>query len=186
MRKLIYVFLILLFLFPQVVRADGNFFAKPAAVSGNEWLGYTAGTNEDLPSNAWLVCSAKITPTTTGHILVIRVYYEGGAGGNIKWGFYTDVAGTPTSLVATEQAFAIGAYSQGWHDFTLSPTIPVTGSQSYWPCFSIDTNNGIGIWSGTVTAGRYVGSQTYSDPWPATFTGGASALEYNIQVYNSW
>ncbi len=136
--------LLLLFVLAFVLLWSSNAFA--------DTFGQLTGADSYASTANAITCSIY-TPASSGTVTKISSawVHDSGTTTNIRAGLYTDVAGTPTALVAQSSSDTL-VTGTGTFDSTVSAS--VVGGTPYWLCVAADNaNNGIKFANGASTDG---------------------------------
>ncbi len=108
---------------------------------------------DSYASSANVITCSIYTPASSGTVTKITSgwQHDSGTTTNIRAGIYTDVSGTPTTLVAQSSS---DTSVTGSGDFDSTVSASVVGGTPYWLCVAADNaNNGIKFANGASTDG---------------------------------
>jgi hypothetical protein len=160
--------------------ADYNYSVYGTIVGSGEYVTNTAGTME-VYGSITTAGNRRAIPVTfyeSGLIESISIYHNGG-NDNMLLGVYTDVNGTPGSILGATPSTGISS-DEGWQTVSLKNPVPVTSGQSVWLSWVFENNPGVRYKSGQPY--RAESSETWSVGMPPTF-GSVNFVGYTYSVY---
>lgn len=151
-------------------------------------FGETGTGTTESQAGGDLVRGSKFTLSERGQISSITAYIRVANAGtvNVKFGIYTDVAGTPTTLKGTTSAVSFTNTSKSW--VTASFTAPLDLlAGTYWIMFNNDAGTGTGgLWYGsdTLLSGETLDNETYP-AFATTYTVDAT-VNNRVSIYSTY
>lgn len=122
-----------------------------------------------------------VTMTEDGQINSITMYHEAGKTGNFLFGVYSDVAGSPTTLLAYTAATAVSA-SEEWQTFDLTVPVSVSSGTTVWLCW-VSNIGSTAIRNQSGVLGRKADlNYLYADGMPGSF-GVSSLVFFDYSIY---
>jgi hypothetical protein len=124
-------------------------------------FGYTTEGSSSFGLGADIASACKFSLTEAGNITKISAYTRRNVAGDkyCKTLIYSDVAGAPTTLLATSDAVLI--VSVGWYDFTISYS---ASAGTYWLVMITDTGIDVYYDAGGVNQSCWKTVFTYASP----------------------
>jgi len=171
--------------------------ADISGTSGTNWWTYTnkvrssstrfiglQTTPSGLQSNQngnWV--ASKFTADADIPVNTMAISQKNGNGGHTRLGIYSDISGTPGTLLAQTGSITFGTYN-GVYNSALNKTVNLTGGSSYWLVYEVDLPATTLLYSDTGTT--FVGTSAFGSlptSAPAGITTGTTGV-YNIYANN--
>jgi len=105
-------------------------------VSGTSSVGDT-GTSTDW-INADYIYYNRVTTSAAGTLDNYNLYYGAGPPAHVRCALYTDVANSPTALVANSETAVVVPTTSGWTQVAPGGVVNLSASTTYWIAFQQD------------------------------------------------